>query len=225
VQNLEHALVSRIIFERNLNGSFTSFDDFLNRCPIPDEQLNILIRIGAFNFTGFSKAELMWKSCVLRPKVKISIYETQKKLFTFNESQYKLPELKKSLIEDSYDEIELIGFPVSMTFFEMLQTKYRGEVKYNDMLKNRGKTVKMLGIFVTLKYVRTGNGAIMNFMTWIDSDGKFYDTVHFPDTLKEYPFRGTGVYLMLGIVDVEFGYPVLRVQKFAKMPFVVDPRE
>lgn len=225
VQNLEHALVSRIVFERNLNGSFTSFDDFLNRCPIPDEQLNILIRIGAFNFTGFSKAELMWKSCVLRPKVKISIYETQKKLFTFNEPKYKLPELKKSAIEDSYDEIELIGFPVSMSFFEMLQTKYRGETKYKDMLKNGGKTVKMLGTFVTLKYVRTGKGEIMNFMTWIDSDGKFYDTVHFPDSLKEYPFRGPGVYLMLGIVDVEFEYPVLRVQKFAKMPFVADPRE
>jgi len=225
IQSLEKALISHIIFERNLNGHFKSFDDFQNRCQIPDEQLNILIRCGAFSFTGESKAELMWKSCLNKSKEKIKVYDNQKRLFSVAESEYKLPELIKSSIEDAYDEIELIGFPVSISFFDLLKTKYRGEVKFKDMLKNRGKTVRMLGIFVCLKYVKTHNGQIMNFMTWIDSEGKFYDSVHFPDTLKEYPFKGGGVYLMLGIIDVEFDYPVLRAQKLAKMPFKQDPRE
>ncbi len=224
IQSLEKSIISQIIFERYLNGTFKSLEDFQNRCRIPDEQLNILIKSGAFSFTGASKAELMWKSCLKKSKEKIKIYDNQKRLFTISEPEYKLPELENSNIEDVYDEIELIGFPVSIDFFDLLQTKYRGEVKFKDMLKNRGKTVRMLGIFVCLKYVKTHNGQIMNFMTWIDSEGKFYDSVHFPDTLKEYPFKGSGVYLMLGIIDVEFGYPVLRAQKFAKMPFKPDPR-
>lgn len=225
VQSLEQALVSHIIFERNMNGKFRSFEDFISRCEVPDEQLNILIRVGAFRFSGFSKSELMWKSCLRKSKEKHVVYAVQKKLFAVAEPVYVLPELKQSLVEDAYDEIELLGFPVSISFFDLLQTKYRGEVKFDDMLKNKGKQVRMLGVFVTLKYVRTSNGQIMNFMTWIDSDGRFFDSVHFPDSLKDYPFRGFGVYLLLGIVDVEFGYPVLRAQKLARMPFVADPRE
>ncbi len=225
VQSLEHSMINKIVYERNLNGSFKSFNNFINRCSVPDQMLNRLIRIGAFNFTGFSKAELMWKACMRKAKTKISIYETQKKLFTTNEPEYNIPALKNSSTEHVYDEIELLGFPVSMSFFDLLQTNYRGEVKFNDMLKNCGKTVRMLGVFVCLKYVRTGNGQIMNFMTWIDADGNFYDSVHFPNSLKEYPFKGVGVYLMLGIIDVEFGYPLLRTQKLAKMPFKPDPRE
>lgn len=225
IQGLEQALVSQIIFERTMNGKFRSLEDFLNRCEVPDEQLNILIRVGAFRFAGFSKSELMWKSCLRKSEKKTVVYAVQKKLFAVAEPEYVLPELKQSPVEDAYDEIELLGFPVSISFFDLLQTKYRGEVKFDDMHKNKGKQVRMLGVFVTLKYVRTSNGQIMNFMTWIDSDGKFFDSVHFPDSLKDFPFRGFGVYLLLGIVDVEFGYPVLRAQKLARMPFVADPRE
>lgn len=225
VVGLEQALVSQIIFERTMNGKFRSFEDFLNRCEVPDEQLNILIRTGAFRFAGFSKSELMWKSCLRKTGAKTVVYAVQKKLFAFAEPEYVLPELKQSSLEDAYDEIELLGFPVSVSFFDLLQTKYRGDVKFDDMLKNSGRQVRMLGVFVALKYVRTSNGQIMNFITWIDSSGKFFDSVHFPDSLKDYPFRGQGVYLLLGIIDVDFGYPVLRAQKLARMPFVADPRE
>ncbi|MDD4148546.1 MAG: DNA polymerase III subunit alpha [Bacteroidales bacterium] len=225
VQSLEHSAINEIVYERNLNGSFKNFNDFINRCSVSEELLNTLIRIGALNFTGFSKTEIMWKSCMRKAKTKQSIYESQKRLFTANEPEYKLPTLKLSPTENAYDEIELLGFPVSISFFDLLQTNYRGEVKFNDMLKHCGKTVRMLGVFVCLKYVRTSNGQIMNFMTWIDAEGNFYDSVHFPDSLKEYPFKGAGVYLMLGIIDVEFGYPLLRTQKLAKMPFKPDPRE
>jgi DNA polymerase-3 subunit alpha len=225
IQSLEQAVVNQILRERDTNGRFLSFDDFLHRCQVPDEQLNILIRTGAFRFTGFGKAELMWKSVMRKSEHKKAVFAVQKKLFSVAEPVYTLPELISSPLEDTYDEIELIGFPVSMSFFDLLQTKYRGEVKFKDMLKLEGKQVRMLGVFATLKYVRTSKGEIMNFITWIDSDGGFFDSVHFPDSIKEYPFRGAGVYLLLGIVDVEFGYPVLRAQKMARMPFVADPRE
>jgi DNA polymerase-3 subunit alpha len=40
-----------------------------------------------------------------------------------------------------------------------------------------------------------------------------------------YPFRGDGVYLVLGRIVEEFGFPGLEVEKMAKMAVKPDPRE
>jgi DNA polymerase-3 subunit alpha len=48
--------------------------------------------------------------------------------------------------------------------------------------------------------------------------------VHFPDTVKKYPFTGYGVYLILGKVVQEFGFPSIEVEKIARLPFQDDPR-
>jgi error-prone DNA polymerase len=42
--------------------------------------------------------------------------------------EHKLPELKRSPFKDAFDEIELLGFPVSVTPFNLLRTSYRGNV-------------------------------------------------------------------------------------------------
>lgn len=122
--------------------------------------------------------------------------------------EYKLPELKNDDIEDTYDEIELLGFPVSMTRFDMLQTKYRGNTMARDLLKLVGKTVRMTGDLVTIKYVQTIKK----------------ETMHFPDSLKKHPFTGQGVYLLQGKVVEEFGFPSVEIQKMARLPYRADPR-
>jgi DNA polymerase-3 subunit alpha len=52
-----------------------------------------------------------------------------------------------------------------------------------------------------------------------------FDTTHFPDCLSRYPFRGHGVYLILGKLVDEFGYASFEVEKIAKLHFKPDPRE
>ena len=64
----------------------------------------------------------------------------------------------------------------------------------------------------------------MNFAAFLDPEGIFFDTVHFPDSLKKYPFQGHGVYLILGKVVQEFGFPSLEVQKMAKLPLKPNPQ-
>src|SRR5690606_3871438 len=64
----------------------------------------------------------------------------------------------------------------------------------------------------------------MYFGTWIDLDGNYFDTAHFPDSLKQYPFQGGGCYLLLGTVEVDYHFPTITIQKMAKMPFIPDPR-
>lgn len=81
----------------------------------------------------------------------------------------------------------------------------------------------MLGKLVTIKYVRTCKGDPMALATFVDATGEPFDTVHFPQVYKTYPFQGDGVYLLLGTVTEEFGQPSLQVEKMAKMPY--QPRK
>ena len=117
------------------------------------------------------------------------------------------------------------GFPVTMTFFDLLKTRFRGEIMAVDMPRHVGKKVRMVGHLVTIKYVKTVNKDWMHFGTFLDAAGEFFDTVHFPRSLKNYPFKGKGVYLIMGEITEEFDFPSLTVEKLAKLPFMPDPRE
>jgi DNA polymerase-3 subunit alpha/error-prone DNA polymerase len=136
---------------------------------------------------------------------------------------YELPTLSRSEYEDAFDEIELLGFPVSCSPFALLQTKYRGTVLAKDLLQHDRKTVKMLAYLISRKHVPTKMGA-MFFGTWIDVDGVYFDTAHFANSLQQYPFLGGGCYLLLGTVAVDYHFPTVTVTKMAKMPFIPDPR-
>ena len=222
VQNLEQSVISGIVNERHQHGSFSSLSDFIERTTITKEQLVILIRLGALRFTGTSKAELLWKAHMLLNKT-VPVAKT-KALFEAKPREFNLPKLEQSVLGDAWDEIELLSFPVSLTAFDLLQTNFRGEITAKEMMNHLGKTVRMLGRLVTIKYVRTIRNEIMHFGTFTDVQGEFFDTVHFPPSLKNYPFRGDGVYLILGKVVEEFGFPSLEVEKMAKMPFQANPK-
>ncbi len=223
VAGLESRLSKGIAEERNAGGDFHDLEDFIRRMVPGTGQLILLVRVNAFRFTGKSKSQLLWDAYLLlnnapkQPKVP--------RLFENRRKHFKLPQLEHNPLEDAYDEIELLNFPVSMTWFDMLQTSFRGEITAAEMNSRVGSRLRMLGLLVTIKYVKTVKGELMHFGTFLDHRGEMFDTVHFPPSLKDYPFRGEGIYLLLGRVTEEFGYASLEVDKMAKMPFRSDPRE
>ncbi len=222
VQNLEQAIILKILDERCKNGPFGSLFDFLDRVPVTREQLVILIRLGAMRCFNPNKASLLWESHSRLAKKPVTVGNTS--LFKVPEKKYSLPELETSPLSYAWDEIELLGFPVSLDAFDMLETTFRGEIQARNLKESVGKKVRMLGRLVTIKYVPTVRKEIMHFATFIDSEGEFFDTVHFPPSLKNYPFRGNGIYLILGKVTEEFGFQSIEVEKMAKMPFKPNPQ-
>ena len=222
IKDMESGTAGRIMKERSENGPFGSLEDFISRTAVHREQIILLIRTGALRFTGMTKAELLWRAHMLTGKKKKA---RARELFTPQSRNYELPNLEQTPLEDAYDEIELLGFPVTLTRFDMLKTSFRGQITAGDLADNTGRTVKMTGELVTIKYVKTVKGEIMNFAAFLDAQGEFFDTVHFPASLRQYPFRGYGVYLILGKVVEEFGFPSLEVEKMAKLPLKPDPRE
>ena len=221
IKDLESTVAQLIPQERVTNGNYTSLQDFVTRTHILLEQLIILIRIGAFRFTGENKKALLWEAHVLLNK---SAKPEYPKLFTSPVKSFALPVFETDTLEDAYDEIELLGFPVTISMFDMLRTDYRGDITPNELINYVGKEIRMVGDFVTAKYVPTVRKETMAFGTFLNHEGKFFDTVHFPPSFRTYPFKGRGVYLIKGKVVEEFGFPSIEVDKMAKLPIKSDPR-
>lgn len=222
IENLERKIAKKISVDREMSGEYHGLEDFIQRICPGIEQLTLLIRINAFRFTGKPKKELLWQAHMLNGK---SIKrKNSPALFDLPAKKFKLPELEQSSLEDAFDEIELLGFPVTMTYFDLLKTSFRGEIKAKDMRGKIGRKVKMVGHLVTIKYIKTVNKEWMHFAAFIDDTGEFFDTVHFPQVIKSYPFRGSGTYLILGKVVEEFDFPSVEVIKMAKLATLSDPR-
>jgi DNA polymerase-3 subunit alpha len=221
IKDLETGIVEKIITERQ-REPFRDFDDFTQRIPVTSEQLMLLIRSRAFRFTGKSKKQLMWDQVMTAPAEPQP--HLSQPLFKEKKKEFVLPPLQSRPLEEAYDEMELFGFPVSMSRFDMLQTQYRGNTKAKELLLKIGQTVRMVGDLVTIKYVHTTKKEWMHFGCFLDDKGDFFDTTHFPDSLKRYPFTGNGVYLIEGQAVEEFGFPSVEVQKLARLPYEPDPR-
>ena len=200
LQGVEQHFVECFVAERKANGPFADLDDFITRVSFHKDQLVLLIRGGEFDFMKKSRAELLWRAHL-------------------HQRDFELPEFNTNALRNAYDEIELYGFPITLTWFDLLETKFRGELMAVQMLRFVGRRFRMLGKLVTIKYVHTCKGDPMAMATFVDATGEVFDTVHFPQAYKAYPFQGDGVYLLLGVVTEEFGQPSLQVEKMAKMPY------
>ncbi|MDR4988205.1 MAG: DNA polymerase III subunit alpha [Bacteroidales bacterium] len=220
LRDLEHKTIQSICRERNAGGAFTGLEDFYRRTGTTLEQLLLLIRINAFRFTGLPKAQLMWKAHLLCSRKTMPA----QLLFPVQGKAFDLPAPEYGPLQDAYDELELLGFTVSVSPFDMIKTSFRGDIMAADMLHHVGREVRMAGALVNIKYVRTVKNELMHFACFLDASGMFFDSVHFPDSLKKWPFNGKGVYLLQGIVCEEFGFPSLDTKKMVRLPMKPDPR-
>ena len=221
IMSLEENLARSIEEIRKSDGPFRDLNDFVTRVSPGLEQVILLIRAGAFRFTGKKKAVLLWEAHMMMNKSK---NEPGRPLFSQPVRDFVLPDLEHNGLDDAYDEIELLGFPVTLSWFDMLETPFRGDVPARQLKQYTGKKIRIVGHLVTIKYIKTIKKEWMNFGCFIDSEGNFFDTTHFSQSLKNYPFKGSGTYLILGKVVEEFGFPSIEVEKLAKLPVRPDKR-
>ena len=221
ISSLEKKVAIQIINERQDRGDYTGLEDFVSRLDMKKDQLELLIRIGAFRFTEMNKYELMWeKNAVHNPQSK---HNGTGQLFGIEAEDYDLPVLEETDYEQAFDEMELLGFPLCSPF-KLLQTDFRGEVQSSQLKNYIGRSVRMVGYLVARKNVMTSNRKLMNFGTWLDTEGHYFDSTHFPPSLARYPFRGKGCYLLTGKIVEDFEFPSIEVTKMERLPYVMDER-
>jgi len=221
IHNMEHELIQRIEADRMGRGEFESLDNFLDRIQISFEQIDKLIRIGAFRFSGQNKRKLLWEAMLklqYQPPP-----QGQYLLFKEPSRKYKLPTLSVTELETAFDQIELLGYPLIDPFL-LAKGNFEYGAQVTEMKNYIGKRFDISGYLITIKNTRTVRGEYMHFGTFIDRAGHWIDTVHFPPIARQYPFNGKGVYKLSGIIKEEFGYLTLEVDWMVKVPYVGDPR-
>ncbi|MCL4122890.1 UNVERIFIED_CONTAM: hypothetical protein GTU68_049237 [Idotea baltica] len=221
LQSLEAKTIKRLILERQNNGNYKNLDDFIDRVTISVEQISILIKINAFRFTGINKRELLWEAHLKIGKV--TLEEHINTLFKTEKVHYKTPKLPSTFLENAFDEIELLGFPLCNPFM-LLEKPIKTQLKANDLINYIGEMVSIEGYLVTTKNTATKNQRIMHFGTFLDREGYFLDTVHFPPVASKFPFRGRGVYNITGKVIEEFDCINIEVTTMYKLAVIEDPR-
>lgn len=221
LKNLNNDFIINIVSERKKNGAFKSIENFINRVPSGLESIQTLLFIGAFRCTGKTKSQLIIEARMLLTNHKLEIRGPL--LIEEPTKEFKFPIIERSVLEDAFDEIELLSFSVSCSPFDLLETTYKSTVVAKNLTDYLKKEVKLIAYLVSIKQVPTKMG-MMFFGTWIDANGDYFDTAHFPKSLINYPFKGGGCYLLLGIVEVDYHFPTITISKMAKMPFKPDPR-
>jgi error-prone DNA polymerase len=166
-------------------------DDLLKRISINLEQLEILITINALRFTGISKRELLVEAYCRLNKTKKT--NPVKELFEKEKPEpYQFPELHFEKREDAWDEIKLMGFPLCSPFTMIDDVLHipNKQVLVKDFPKLVGRNVEITGYLITTKSTSTKSGELMYLGTFVDAEGNWLDTAHFPASAKQYRFKG-----------------------------------
>lgn len=217
IKSLEGKIANEIMAERNRHGRFKSLGNFLDRIRLGLEQVRILIRIGAFRFTGKGKQTLLWEAMLHLNQAKNRIPSAA--LFDTEPAEFPLPPLQRNEIEDAFDELELLGFPLCDPFL-LLEQKNYGDVCARELSLHTGRSIRIVGYVVTIKDTGTRKGEAMHFGTFYDQAGEVFDTVHLPDVARHHPFRGRGFYEIHGKVINDFGIPIIDVTFMDKLPMI-----
>ncbi|CAM1367579.1 DNA-directed DNA polymerase [Tenacibaculum litopenaei] len=222
LQSLERRTIQRILTERKENGCFKSLDDFVERVRISVEQISILLKVDAFAFTGINKRKLLWEAHMKVTKQPVE--ETGVNLFRTAPLSYQTPSFSSSALEDAFDQIELLGFPLCSPFDLLINAGEKFGLNARELQFHIGKNIAIEGYLVTVKKTRTSNGKTMFFGTFLDREGHFIDSVHFPPIAAQYPFRGKGIYRLRGKVIEEFDCISIEITHMERMAIIEDPR-
>lgn len=215
VYGLDATTLHPLLHDRYHNGPFKSLRNLLDRVPIQLEQLCLLIRIDALRFTQKSKKELLWDAHFLLGKTRK--FRPSNNLFQVETKEFQLPALWHHELEQAFDEMELLGFPLCDPF-SLLEEEPPSKLVVADLRDRIGHEVSIVGYLIHRKRTQTHSKTPMSFGTLLDLDGHWLDTVQFPQIDALYPFRGPGCYLITGKVADEFGFLTVETKRLEHLP-------
>lgn len=217
IKGLNAQLGKEIEDQRGKSGAYTGLADFIDRIHPGLEQLRLLIRVGALRFSAKSKQHLLWDAMLHFSSTRFRVRSSD--LFDSIPGEFPLPPLSRGDNEDAFDELELLGFPLGDPF-KLLAAIDHGEIRAASLFQNVGKHIHITGYLVTTKDSMTRNRQTMHFGTFLDADGEVFDTIHFPEPAKKFPFRGRGFYRIHGTVVEDFGVCMIGVSYMEKLPMI-----
>lgn len=221
VKGIESNIVKKIFKEKELNGPFKSFEELNRRIYIPLEQLLLIIRIGALRDLPDERRNMLWKAHLSHNKSKKTAKVPE--LFPIQQKQFQLPDFQDQDLEITFEQMELIGFPLSNPF-NLISKNTNDGILADHIPLYLGQNVVLYGYLVSLKQSKTIKGEYMFFGNFLDKTGVVFDSVHFPEVARRFPYKGKGIYKVTGRVSEEFGHYAVEAQTLEKISFMEDVR-
>ncbi len=206
VKNLKRNTAEVVIEEREENGDYTSLKDFLVRTHAGFEETAHLIKCGAMDSFGTGRPDLL-RQLDIYIKHRRILDTLQESLFADEELELEkkvISGVDYSVEEKCLAEMEAFDYMVTrhpLNFYEGWINDPTITIAA-DIPKMHGKTVKMIGWFMTAKRIKTKDGKAMKFLSLEDLTDTF-EAVLFPETYAKYAEKtmSFGPYLVEGKVD------------------------
>lgn len=199
IKNVGEDLVKEVVKEREKNGPYQSFLDYLMRMDSGKNNskvLESLIKAGAFDSLGTNRATLlanMEKAVAYTEKRKEETAYGQISLFDASPAQAATeftmePHDDWTQMEKLESEKQLLGFYISGHPLDQYEKAMRECVRVDPSNPDRiplGKEVNQIAMVTTLKPYTTKKGTVMAFLTLTDKNTSFEATM-FPKTFEQY---------------------------------------
>jgi DNA polymerase III alpha subunit len=199
VRGLRIETITAILRARGEGGVFCSLEDFLRRVPVERDEIESLIKCGAFDEMcgdplAMTRPEMLWRWSVLqadkdaRARASVPMGAGQAFLPVFFSAEEENGQTRMSVPQYTleqklrYDR-EILEVCVSGHPLDFLPRN--GEAWSDELPGLRGKRVTLCGWVVTYRHVGTKNYRNMMFVTLEDQRG-VYEVVLFPDAYDGY---------------------------------------
>ncbi len=199
VKGLRIETITAIPRAREEGGAFRSLEDFLRRVPVESDEIESLIKCGAFDDMGdgacrMTRPELLWRWSLLQVEKNVQAKTTVPSgvgqaflpvVFLDEEKsgQTRMSVPQYTLEQKLRFEREILEVCVSGHPLDFLPRS--GEVWSDELPGLRGKRVTLCGWVVTYRHVGTKNYRNMMFVTLEDQRG-IYEVVLFPNVYDRY---------------------------------------
>jgi len=216
LKGTQRSAIDRILEEREKNGPYRSFDNFLTRVTIGPNDGKILIKAGVFDEIAPTKTrpEMMWRLLFWQNN---KMKNKNGTISLFDEAPGKLPK------SENYDfntqlkhECEILGFLISRHPLTLYKDRLKNlnYVLAKDLPLFAGKNITTIGWLVTRKMTRTKKDQMMEFISFEDTTA-IYETVFFPKAYTKfcYMLSHSRPYILKGKVEEEFGAVTLNVSQ------------
>ncbi|MBK5200705.1 MAG: DNA polymerase III subunit alpha [Spirochaetaceae bacterium] len=193
IKNVGSAAVTRIVVEREKNGTYKDFIDFLKRSEsriLNSKLLESLITAGAFDSIGINRNSLL--NCLpdaIKFAQMVNADKAYGQLSLFGEeeessfNQFNIPLLEDwSIMEKLEKERELLGFYISGHPLDVYKDEMKNSVVVDLSVPQKiklGKSTQLIATINTKRVILTTKGTEMCFMNISDKNGSV-DCTLFP---------------------------------------------
>jgi DNA-directed DNA polymerase III PolC len=233
IGSLPEELRLALFADRTRHGPYRDLADFRQRLHPGPEALALLIRCGAFDFTGQTRPALFLEEsfspevrkgdghrCAKHPSGRAGngarpLFGPQR-LFDDDPNPAWSP-ADYTRVQRLHDEWDVLGFVVGPPMMALFRHSVPPDVQTSrDLAGHIGKPIRLAGLVATARLTPMVDGRTMQFITLEDEWGQV-DVTLFPGTCPPLPYLTLGPYLVRGVVEEQYDVLTVTAQSLQKV--------